>query len=230
MVRSSILVVEDDRALSAMIADYVQQQGFAVAVEGNGDRAVSRILAARPDLVVLDWMLPGRDGVSVCRDVREAYRGWILMLTARGGEADEVTGLDVGADDYLAKPVRPRVLLARIHALLRRSPASPGPGRDRVCLGELIIDATLREVRLGDEAIELTSGEFDLLLLLASHAGQVVSRRTMYRQLRGAEQDDFDRSIDLRISRLRHKLHRAFGHADPITTVRGVGYLYAART
>src|SRR5579871_1869797 len=107
MVRSSILVVEDDRALSAMIADYVQQQGFAVAVEGHGDRAVSRILAARPDLVVLDWMLPGRDGISVCRDVREAYRGWILMLTARGGEADEVTGLDVGADDYLAKPVRP---------------------------------------------------------------------------------------------------------------------------
>jgi DNA-binding response OmpR family regulator len=228
MTPSSILVVEDDRPLAAMIADYLQQQGFTVTVEGSGDRAVPRILADAPDLVVLDWMLPGLDGPTVCRAVRDAYPGAILMLTARGGEADEVMGLDVGADDYLAKPVRPRVLLARIHALLRRPRAPTTVARAPLRLGELTIDATLREVRVRDEPIELTSGEFDLLLLLASHAGQVVSRRTMYQKLRGAEQDDFDRSIDLRISRLRHKLHRVPGYPDPIRSVRGVGYLYAA--
>jgi two-component system response regulator RstA len=225
MSNPSVLIVDDDPQLAAMLADYLQQQGFSVETEQRGDRAAARVLAAQPDLLVLDLMLPGKDGLAVCREVRDAYRGRILMLTARGSEVDEIVGLEIGADDYLAKPVRPHVLLARVRALLRRSTAEAGGHALR--LGDLTIDPPLREVRVRGDRIELTSGEFDLLLLLGAHAGQVVSRQTMYRRLRGTEPGDFGRSIDLMVSRLRQKLREASGNQDVIKTVRGVGYIYA---
>ncbi|MCY1022927.1 response regulator transcription factor [Pyxidicoccus sp. MSG2] len=222
----SVFIVDDDRALTAMIADYLRMHGFSAESEVSGERAVPRILATRPDLVVLDVMLPGKDGFAVCRELRGAYPGPILMLTGRGAEVDEVVGLESGADDYLPKPVRPRVLLARLRALLRRTSAPPQSDGTPVRVGELTVDSTRRTAWLRGKELDLTSGEFDVLLLLVAHAGQVVSRQLMYQRLRGVEQDDIDRSVDLRVSRLRHKLREASGEADAIKTVRGVGYLY----
>ncbi|APR87852.1 Transcriptional regulatory protein RstA [Minicystis rosea] len=229
MSQQSILIIEDDQALAAMIADFLAQQGYLVATDARGDRAVARILAERPSLVVLDLMLPGRDGLSVCREVRDGYPGPILMLTARGAEVDEVVGLEIGADDYLAKPVRPRVLLARIRALLRRPSGAPSARRESLTIGALTVDASTREARMRGVAVPLTSGEFDLLFYLASHAGQVMSRAVLYQELRGVHPDDFDRSIDLMVSRLRHKLQETASQGEIIKTVRGVGYLYVTK-
>jgi len=227
MPEPMIFIVEDDLELSTMLAAYLREHGFATETEARGDRAVGRILAANPAVVVLDVMLPGKDGLAVCREVRGSYRGSILMLTALGTEVDEVTGLELGADDYLAKPIRPRVLLARVRALLRRAAAanaSPDDGRVRV--GELTLDPTTREASFRGRPLELTSGELDLLLVLAAQAGQVVSRKALYQQLKGAAHEDFDRSVDLMVSRLRQKLREAGVADDAIKTVRGVGYLY----
>jgi DNA-binding response OmpR family regulator len=219
-------IVEDDPELATMLAAYLREQGFATETEARGDRAVGRILATNPAAVVLDVMLPGKDGLTVCREVRSTYRGPILMLTALGAEVDEVAGLELGADDYLAKPIRPRVLLARIRALLRRAAADASPDGGRVRVGELTLDPTTREASFRGRPLELTSGELDLLLVLASQAGQVVSRKALYQQLKGTAHEDFDRSVDLMISRLRQKLREAGVADDAIKTVRGVGYLY----
>jgi DNA-binding response OmpR family regulator len=221
MPEGRILIVEDDLGLAELVGEYLTQHGFAVESEARGDTAVDRIVAGRPDLVVLDLMLPGLDGLTVCRRVRPAYRGPILMLTARGEETDEVVGLELGADDYLAKPVRPRVLLARVRALLRRQAPA-----DAIEVGGLRVDPGRREASFHGQPVELTSGELDLLILLAAHAGQVVDRATLYKQLRGVDADEFDRSIDLRVSRLRQKLAAIAPTAQTIKTVRGVGYLY----
>ncbi len=222
-----ILVVEDEPKLAAMIADYLREQGFHADIEGRGDRAISRILAEQPSLVLLDLMLPGADGLAVCREVRAGYSGPILMLTARGAERDEVLGLELGADDYLAKPVRPRLLLARVRALLRRPGPAPGVKNEHLVIGNLTLRPDAREALVGGAKLPLTSGEFELLWLLASHAGQVVSREFLYKQLVGTEYADFERSIDLRVSRLRHKLEQASLSSELIKTVRRVGYLYA---
>ncbi|HEX4419700.1 MAG TPA: winged helix-turn-helix domain-containing protein [Kofleriaceae bacterium] len=226
MPASVILIVEDDPEIAAMISGYLREQGFVTEIEGRGDRAVGRILAVQPAAVVLDVMLPGKDGLTVCREVRRSYRGPILILTALGAEVDEVAGLELGADDYLAKPIRPRVLLARLRALLRRATASTSAGGGSVRIGELAVDMAAREACFRGQPIELTSGELDLLAVLASQAGQVVSRKALYQTLKGTEHEDFDRSIDLMVSRLRQKLREATADPDVIKTVRGVGYLY----
>ena len=239
-MEARLLIVEDDAELARLVADYLAGAGFEVDVEGRGDRAVSRILAERPDLVVLDLMLPGEDGLSVCRRVRPAYRGAILMLTAQGDEVDEVVGLEMGADDYMAKPVRPRLLLARIRSLLRRTerktgttsggvePAPPVVPETGLRVGDLLVDPARREVELRGRPVALTTAEFDLLELLARHAGEVLTRPDIYRALRGIEYDGLDRSIDLRITRLRRKLGDDARQPTRIKSVRGVGYLLAA--
>jgi two-component system response regulator RstA len=230
--QSRILLVEDDAKLSRLIQEYLQENGFVVEIEPTGDRAPDRIQSEKPDLVILDIMLPGMDGLTICKTIRPDYPGPILMLTARGEEIDEVIGLEYGADDYLAKPVSPRLLLARIAALLRR--AHPGSSRAdeeevfRVELGPLVVDARNRVVTLDQTPVELTSAEFELLWYLARHAGQVIERERIYRDLRGIEYDGLDRSIDLRIARLRKKLGDDGKNPKMIMSVRGVGYLMAA--
>jgi len=231
----TILIVEDDRQLASLIADYLGQHGYRVEMEHNGGRAAKRILEERPHLVVLDLMLPGEDGLSICKKVRPRFDGPIVMLTARGDDPDEVTGLELGADDYIAKPVNPRVLLARLRALLRR-PGVVAPAKstaateaERLDVGDLSMDPVGHTAAFAGVALTLTSGEFDLLWLLVSHAGEPMSRKAMHRILRGEEYEDFDRSIDLRVSRLRQKIAEASGGKDLIKTVRGVGYLYAKR-
>ncbi|QLF92508.1 response regulator transcription factor [Pseudomonas sp. ABC1] len=223
--RWSVLIVEDDRRLAALTREYLRGNGFSASVENDGERAVERIIHERPDLVVLDLMLPGLDGIAVCRLVREHYAGPILMLTARADDEDQVLGLESGADDYVCKPVRPRVLLARIRALLRRL-----EGSEQLCLqfGPLVVDSRLREATLGGSAIELTGAEFDLLWLLVSNAGRILSREEIFAQLRGIEYDGQDRSIDVRISRIRPKIGDDPDHPRLIKTVRSKGYLFVA--
>ena len=219
-----ILVVEDDQSLSDWICDYLTMHGYLVTVANRGDAAVTLIRNDMPDLVVLDIMLPVKDGFEVCREVRAFYQRPILMLTARSEEVDEVLGLEIGADDYLCKPVKPRILLARIRALLRRE-AEESECNTRK-FGELLIDADSKAVYLGDKCIPVSTNEFDVLWLLASHAGEVISRDQLIRELRGIEYDGFDRSIDIRISRLRKKLLDDPANPYKIKTVWGKGYMF----
>ena len=219
-----LMLVEDDVRLASLISEYLENSGHEVAIEHRGDRAVDRILAEAPDLVVLDLMLPGEDGLSICRRVRPKFSGPILMLTARGEEIDQVLGLEMGADDYVAKPVSPRLLLARIKALLRRG--GPAQDGDRIVCGTLVIDRASREARIGGELVGLTSAEFDLLWALAGKAGQPVSREVLLKELRGIDWDGIDRSMDVRVSQLRRKLAADPDHEGRIKTVRGVGYQF----
>ena len=221
-----ILVVEDDAALAQNVVDFLTPHGFDVSIEERGDVAVKRILSDNPDAVILDVNLPGLDGISVCREVHAAYNGVIMILTARGSEIDEVIGLEVGADDYMAKPVRPRALLARLRSLLRRrvAPNIESPARP-ITAGALVVDEAGRTVRVEGETIDLTTAEFDLLLLLAQNAGRVLSRSEIYEQIHGVKFDGIDRSIDLRISRLRKKLGDDPDKPERIKSVRGVGYI-----
>ncbi|MCE1238369.1 MAG: winged helix-turn-helix domain-containing protein [Azonexaceae bacterium] len=224
-----ILLVEDDERLAELTAEYLTKNDLQVAIEPRGDAAEARILNEQPDLVILDVMLPGKDGFEVCRSVRQQYRGVILMLTARDEDFDQILGLELGADDYIAKPVQPRVLLARIKALLRRMPTASEPAQDNESLvfGQFRISQATRTAALGSQAIDLTTAEFDLLWLLASHAGNVLSRDDLLQELRGIGFDGLDRSIDARISRLRKKLNDDPENPTRIKTVRGKGYLFS---
>ncbi len=230
-----ILIVEDDERLAELTREYLQSNGLQVSVEGDGAVAVDRIKTEQPDLVILDLMLPGEDGLSICRLVRPYYSGPIIMLTARDDDLDQVLGLEMGADDYLSKPVRPRVLLARIHALLRRlkdisAPKAAGglesDELSRVTFANLVVDNSMREAWLNEDPIDLTSAEFDLLWLLSSNAGRVLSREEIFTALRGIEYDGQDRSIDVRVSRIRPKIGDDPLQPKRIKTVRSKGYLF----
>lgn len=226
-----ILLVEDDVQLAALIGEYLREHEFQVEVDHRGDSGAERILREAPALVVLDVLLPGLNGMDVCRRVRAGYAGPILMLTARDDDIDEIIGLELGADDYVKKPVEPRVLLARIRALLRRtSQNSVTNVSETRCFtfGSFSIDRTARRVTLAGENIELTTGEFDLLWLLASAAGTVLSRDAILASLRGIDYDGLDRSIDIGISRLRAKLQDTATPPTRIKTVRGRGYLFVS--
>jgi two-component system OmpR family response regulator/two-component system response regulator RstA len=232
-MKTRILLVEDDERLAKLTAEYLQKNDFDVVIETRGDTAETHILNEDPDLVILDIMLPGKDGFEVCRSVRNKYKGVILMLTARDEDFDQILGLELGADDYLGKPVQPRLLLARIKALLRRTPASGADSRNddgwsaELSFGNFHISQATRSACLGENPIDLTTAEFDLLWLLALHAGNILSRDDLLQQLRGIGFDGLDRSIDARISRLRRKLGDDPENPARIKTVRGKGYLFS---
>ena len=224
-----ILVVEDDVELASWIEDYLTSKQYRVTLCHHGVEAVTMILDLQPDLVILDGMLPGLDGVEVCRKVREAFSNVIVMLTARDEEIDEVLGLEMGADEYLTKPVRARALLTRIRKLLdRQKQTSSHPVAGRLAFGSLVIDKTAMSVNFNQQSIKVSSTEFELLWLLASKAGEIVSRDDLINQLRGFEYDGFDRSVDLKISRLRKKLEDNTDEPQRIKTIWGKGYLFVA--
>lgn len=233
-----ILIVEDDERLAELTREYLESNGLAVSVETHGGPAVERIRTEQPDLVVLDLMLPGEDGLSICRRVRPFYSGPIIMLTARTDDLDQVLGLEMGADDYISKPVKPRVLLARIRAMLRRitenaqknADEANGEEPSRLQFNDLVVDRSMREAWLSEQSIDLTSAEFDLLWLLASNAGRVLSREEIFTALRGIEYDGQDRSIDVRVSRIRPKIGDDPIHPRRIKTVRSKGYLFVKET
>ena len=230
----NILIVEDDERLASLTKEYMEGNGLNVSIEADGARAVDRIINDQPDLVVLDVMLPSKDGMAVCREVRSQFANPILMLTARTDDVDHVLGLEMGADDYLSKPVRPRVLLARIKALLRRSQVGSTEGEggaaseagSRLEFADLVIDHASRDVWLRDDRVDLTSAEFDLLWLLSSNAGRILSREEIFEVLRGIEYDGQDRSIDVRVSRIRPKIGDDPMNPKRIKTVRSKGYLF----
>lgn len=226
----TVLYVEDDAQLAQIVSEFLAPHGFRVSIEGSGDRAVERIILDNPEVVLLDINLPGTDGISICREARSQYDGPIIMISARGEEIDEVIGLEVGADDYLSKPIRPRALLARLRMHLRRhtehhridrEPQSTEPIR----VGDLVVDESSRKVTAAGSRLDLTTAEFDLLTLLAKNAGKVLERGDIYEQIHGIKHDGVDRSIDLRISRLRKKLGDSPASPERIKSVRGVGYI-----
>ncbi len=225
-----ILIVEDDTKLLNLISAYLTSQGFLVSGEARGDLAPERILNEVPDLVILDLMLPGLDGLSILRCVRGSYREPILIMTAREDDMDHVAGLEGGADDYVQKPIVPRVLLARIRAALRRSrSAAPVVNQpDRLCFGDLCIEPEARRVCLDEDEIELSTNEFDVLCYLALNSGKIISRDELYLELKGHGYDGLDRSMDMIISRLRKKFLDDTKAPYRIKTVWGKGYLFVA--
>jgi DNA-binding response OmpR family regulator len=222
---SLVLLVEDDLRLSEVVCSYLQANGFRVLAEGRGDRVIERVRAESPDVVILDLGLPGKDGFSVCRELRAAFDVPIVILTARDNDIDHVVGLELGADDYVVKPVEPRVLVARLHAVLRRSRATGAAEARTLRFGRLSLDSAARSVTLNDAPVTLSSSEFDLLWLLASHAGEVQSREALYRELYRRSYDGVDRTLDVRISQLRKKLGDT-GDPEKIRTVWGHGYVF----
>jgi DNA-binding response OmpR family regulator len=225
----TLVLVEDDLELASLISDYLSHHEFIVHLIHDGLSAVDFIINMQPDIVILDIMLPGQSGMDVCRQIRTHYQGVILMQTALDDDIDQMMGLELGADDYVIKQVQPRLLLSRIRALLRRSQPLPAsqktqPIEEHIKLGRLDIDITRRRVCLNQQEIILTTAEFELLHLLGSSPGQVVSRDSIMQKIRGFEYDGLDRSIDRRISRLRKKLICNITQQALIKTVRGKGY------
>jgi two-component system OmpR family response regulator/two-component system response regulator RstA len=224
-----VLLIEDDADLCAAISDYLGKQGIAVLVEGRGDRALARISEVKPDLVILDVMLPGKDGFDVCRELRASGANVpVIILTAKEEDFDQVLGLELGADDYLAKPVQPRVLLARIKAITRRMHTSAAAASEGEVLqfGRLRIHGPNREVTLAEHRIELSPAEFDLLWLLANNAGKVMQRNDILKSLRGLHYSGADRSVDARLYRLRRRFGSDKEASWKIKTVRPHGYMF----
>jgi DNA-binding response OmpR family regulator len=224
---TAALLIDDDVRLGALLTEYLGKHEIDVTTARDGPRGLAALHKHRPDLVLLDLMMPGMDGLEVCRKIR-ANAEWsglpVIMLTAKGEDVDKVVGLEVGADDYLAKPFNPRELLARIRALLRRAGPTPTPPRLRV--GRLELDFAAREVTVGGKRRVLTHHEFELLATLARASGRVLSREQILEALKGGS-EPFDRSIDVHVAKLRAKLEPDPKGPRYIKTVRGVGYMLA---
>ncbi|MFT4194406.1 response regulator [Ottowia sp.] len=226
-----LLMIEDDARLAAMVQEYLTQSGYAVTHAADGEAGLAAVQDAPFDLVVLDLMLPGIDGLEVCRRIRalpgEVARVPVLMLTAKGDPMDRIVGLELGADDYLPKPFEPRELLARIRAVLRRRQPGDAPERTLMRFGALEIDRDARIVTVAGQRAELTSYQFDLLVTLAERAGRVLTREQIMEAVRGRELEAFDRSIDVHMGRIRAAIEADVKNPKRILTVRGVGYVFA---
>jgi DNA-binding response OmpR family regulator len=226
--RAAALLIDDDTRLGDLMAEYLGKNEVDVTVARDGERGLATLRRGRFDVVLLDLMLPGIDGLEVCRRIRAApdfAATPILMLTAKGDDVDKVVGLELGADDYLAKPFNPRELLARIRALCRRAAGSVSPARSRFRVGRLEIDFDAREVTVNGKRQVLTHHEFELLAVLARAAGRVLSREQLLDALKGQNYETFDRSIDVHVSKLRSKVEPNPKEPRYIKTVRGVGYI-----
>jgi DNA-binding response OmpR family regulator len=221
----TVVYVEDDDRLARLTSQYLATHRVRTFVVPRGDQALAEVLRVRPDVVLLDVMLPGQSGLDVCRAIRERIDVPIVMVTARGEEADRVMGLEGGADDYVTKPFSSRELLARIRAQVRRARGRAGPRSERVTVGDLVIDATTVTATLRGRALALTTYEFALLRALAERPGRVLSREQLLQIVHGTAEEAFDRSIDVHVSRLRQKLDDDPRRPRLLKTVRGVGYV-----
>jgi two-component system phosphate regulon response regulator OmpR len=223
-----ILIIDDDTRLAEMVSRYLSQAGFLVDVRETGAAGIKAVTQSSAyDAVILDIMLPDMDGLEVCRRLRDSSDVPVLMLSARGEDADRIVGLELGADDYLPKPFNPRELQARLKAILRRRHGAAEPAGQTLRFGRLEIDAGSRAARIDGQAVVITSYQFDLLLALAQNAGKVLSRERLMDLVKGEELEAFDRSIDVHISRLRAVIEDEPAHPRRIITVRGSGYLFA---
>lgn len=225
-----VLLVEDDERLSTLICQFLIENGFAVTRLANGKGLIEQVKRSPPDILILDIMLPGENGFTLCRNLRPFYPGPLLFMTARNDDFDQVLGLEIGADDYIIKPVEPRVLLARLNALLRRKAliVTEASKSEKLRFGKLVIDSSTRTALLQGEDVLLTSHEFDMLWKLAETPSTLVERCTLYTELIGREYDGLDRSVDVRISRLRKKLKDNSQHPYRIKTIWGKGFFFVA--
>ncbi|MFZ5871758.1 MAG: response regulator transcription factor [Actinomycetota bacterium] len=224
-----VLVVEDEPPIVRVLVGYLEREGFDVTVAGDGETAVEAARQQRPDVVVLDLMLPGIDGLEVCRRIRTFSDAYVLMLTARTEEVDRVVGLSVGADDYLGKPFSPRELVARVRAMLRRPRADAAAPVEPVRrFGDLVIDPASREASLAGRAVELTRTEFDLLDALSARPRQVVTREQLFERVWGGQWFGDPHVVDVHVANLRRKLGDDAQSPRYIRTVRGVGYRMGA--
>jgi DNA-binding response OmpR family regulator len=231
---SRVLVVDDEVPLAKIVASYLEREEFTVALAHDGPSAVEAIRRDPPDLVVLDVMLPGFDGIEVCRQIRSFTDCYVIMLTARDEEVDKVVGLSMGADDYLVKPFSPRELVARVRAMLRRpralatgpgaAPASPGGRAEELRMGDLVIDPPARKAWLGTEDVDMTRTEFDLLVSLAQRPRMAFTRRQLIDDVWGPEWYGDEHIVDVHVGHLRRKLDDDAADPRYIRTVRGVGY------
>ncbi|MBX9295213.1 two-component system response regulator RstA [Chromobacterium vaccinii] len=228
-----IVFVEDDADLAELISDFLSRHEMEVVIEPRGDAALDTIAREAPDMVLLDIMLPGKDGLSICRELRPKFDGPIIMLTSLDSDMNQILGLELGANDYILKTTPPSVLVARLRAQLRNLrpaqpvEAQPAKGSRKAVFGQLSIDPVSRDVVLAGEKIPLSTSDFDLLWLLASHAGETLNRDLLLKEMRGVDYDGLDRSIDVAISRLRKKLGDNPSEPFRIKTVRNRGYLFS---
>lgn len=231
---NNIVFVEDDPEVGQLIAAYLGKHDLDVTIEPRGDTAMETIVRLNPDLVLLDIMLPGKDGMTLCRDLRPVYKGPIILLTSLDSDMNHILSLEMGANDYILKTTPPAVLLARLRLHLRQhqtltseTETLPTNTRNGIHFGQLRIDPVNRQVTLKDKNISLSTSDFDLLWELATHAGTIMDRDALLLTLRGVSYDGMDRSIDVAISRLRRKLDDSATEPFRIKTVRNKGYLFA---
>lgn len=227
-----VLVVDDDAGLRDLLSEYLAKQGFLVETARDGHEMDEALRRAMPDLVVMDLMLPGEDGLSLTRRIKARGNTPVIMLSARGEDIDRIVGLEVGADDYLAKPFNPRELLARIRAVMRRGGGEATPAADKddsVHFGPFALDLAAQRLSRGEEDIPLTQAEFTLLKVFVEHPNRALSRDQIMDWLKGFDRDPFDRSIDVRVTRLRRKLEDDPANPVYIRTVWGQGYLFAPK-
>ncbi|MGY3944364.1 two-component system response regulator RstA [Aeromonas tecta] len=225
-----VLFVEDDPEIGQLISSWLGRHDMEVLLETRGDRALARVEAEQPDLVLLDIMLPGQDGLSLCRELRPHFSGPIVMLTSLDSDMNQILSLELGANDYILKTTPPPVLLARLRVQFRQQgqapqATQPSAPAQRLLFGRLLIDGPGRDVRLDGNSIPLSTADFDLLWELACHAGHILGREALFRSLRGRDYDGQDRSMDVAISRLRRKLGDDTNNPTRIKTVRQKGYL-----
>jgi DNA-binding response OmpR family regulator len=225
----SIVYIEDDVRLASLTGRYLESHGVRVTLASDAYDGIAKVLRERPDVILLDLMLPGTDGLNACRELRSRLDTPIIMVTARGEEVDRVLGLEGGADDYIAKPFSSRELLARIRAQARRARGQSGPSQGVLRVGALVIDSASRSASLDGKDLALTTYEFTLLRVLAERAGRVLTREQIIDLVRGSAEEAFDRSIDVHVSRLRQKLGDDPRNPKLLKTVRGIGYMLAAQ-
>lgn len=224
MPEPRVYIVEDERKLAELLCDYLLQEGFAVSIIDRGDNAVSKVRDKPPDAVLLDLRLPGKDGMSVCREIRTFSNVPILMITARVDEVDRLLGLELGADDYICKPFSPREVVARVKAVLRRT--SNNQPMEKITIGPILLDKTNHKVAIKGEQIHLTPIEFDLLAVLMSQPGRVFSRNDLVYRIQGYDFEGYERTVDTHIKNLRKKIAKALPGQKIIHTIYSVGYSF----
>ena len=223
----TILVVEDEMKIARLVRDYLLQAGYEVLVAGDGDSALSAARGSKPDLIVLDLGLPRRDGLDVTRELRRTSNVPIVMLTARGDEAERIVGLELGADDYVVKPFSPKELVARVRAVLRRLDATGGGPAEIVRVGQVEVDVPRMRVRVAGSPVDLTPTEFQLLVTMARQPGRVFTRGQLLDAVHGVAVESYERAIDAHVKNIRKKIEPSPGRPRYVLTVHGVGYRFA---
>jgi two-component system response regulator BaeR len=224
MSKKKILIVEDDKKIADLLKDYLEQVSFDVSILSDGDSAVSEVRSNPPDLILLDIMLPGKDGMTICREIRTFSNLPVLFLTAKIEEIDRLLGLELGADDYICKPFSPREVVARVKAVLRRS--HPEPGEEKLIAGPIILRPASHKASINNTDLHLTPNEFELLKVLMAQPDRVFTRSDLVSKIQGYDFDGYDRTIDSHIKNLRKKIDKFLKGQMVIRTVYGIGYTF----